>query len=238
MLKAVIFDMDGVLVNSEPLHYEADRRMLARLGVEVGDGYLDRFVGASDSEMWAAIFADFGAVPGPGDDPDAVIEPSSGIGPDTDLESVLRAQKSLKLKLLKASDLEPIEGIPKLLSTLKKRGIPLAIASSSPSIFIKTMTEKLGISRFFDLRVSGENAERGKPAPDVYLKAAERLGVAPESCAAIEDSRNGVLAAKAAGMKCVGFKNPASGEQDLSAADRTVGDIREISPEFLASLWD
>lgn len=91
------------------------------------------------------------------------------------------------------------------------------------------MLDKFGLLDAFNCIVSGEEVDRGKPAPDVYLKAAELLGSEPASCMVLEDARHGIAAAKAAGMQCIGFVNPNSGNQDLSAADYVVRSIAEVS---------
>ena len=125
--------------------------------------------------------------------------------------------------------MEPIDGIRELLAELKALNIPAAIASSSPPVFIKAVLRKFDLLDHFECVVSGEEVERGKPAPDVYLKAAELLGVKPQDCMVLEDARHGVAAAKAAGMKCIGFVNPNSGNQDLSQADYVVHAVSEVA---------
>ena len=215
-MNAVIFDMDGVLLDSEPLHAQADREMLGRLGIEVEPGYLDRFVGVTAPVMWAEIL-----------DEKRV---------SADLGELLNASLSIKLKLLKKGDYAPIEGVVPLLAELYRKHVPVVIASSSPGIFIKEAVKKLGISRYVRDWVSAESVPKSKPEPDVFLKAAERLELGPEQCVVIEDSTNGVLAARRAGMKCVGFRNPNSGNQDVSKADLVVGSMAEVTFEALKKL--
>lgn len=215
-MKAAIFDMDGVIIDSEPLHYLSDTTLLKRLGVEVPENYLDKYVGVTNPVMWKEIIKDF-AIP-------------------KDLQEILNTQKSLKLKLLKNGDYKAIEGIPELLKDLYKHRIPIAIASSSSSMFIKEVIKILKIGKYIDIYVSGENVERSKPEPDIFLKAAEVLQLKSDGCVVIEDSKNGVIAAKNAGMKCIGFQNPNSGTQDLSQADIVVSGIREITIERMTRL--
>ncbi len=216
-MKAVIFDMDGVLVDSEPLHYESDLELLKRLGVTVPEGYLDQFVGVTNAVMWEKIAADYSI--------------------DKNIEEILNAQLSLKLKMLKKADLKPIDGIPELLKRIRLTDYPIAVASSSSAIFIKQVLAKIGLDYYFDVFVSGESVPRSKPEPDVFLKAAAALGVNPEDCVVIEDSRNGTLAAKRAGMKCVGYRKPHPGNQDLSAAGLIVEDFKTVDIKTLQSLW-
>ncbi len=215
-MKAAIFDMDGVIIDSEPLHYLSDTTLLKRLGVEVPDTYLDKYVGVTNPVMWKELIKDF-AIP-------------------KDLQEILNAQKSLKLKLLKKGDYKAIQGIPELMKDLYRHRVPIAIASSSSSMFIKEVIKILKIGKYIDIYVSGENVERSKPEPDIFLKVAELLQLNAQGCVVIEDSKNGVIAAKKAGMKCIGFQNPNSGAQDLGKADLVVGSIREITIEQMSAL--
>lgn len=216
-MKAVIFDMDGVLIDSEPLHFQSDTALLKKMGVEIPDGYLEKYVGVTNPVMWKAIIAEFNLEKG--------------------LAEILNLQLSLKLKLLKQGDYKPIEGIPELLNELYIQDIPVAVASSSSSIFIKEVIKKLHLEKYIALWVSGENVEHSKPEPDVFLKAAELLGVIPEKCVVIEDSKFGVLAAKKALMKCIGFRNLNSGNQDLAKADLVVDRIHDISLKEMEKLF-
>lgn len=215
-MKAVIFDMDGVLVDSEPLHYESDSELLRRLGISVPDGYLDRFIGMSNPAIWEAIASEFKI--------------------QKDVREILNAQLSLKLKLLKRAEVKPIDGIPELLKEIRRAGLPVAVASSSSAIFIKEVLKRIGVDRLIDGFVSGESVANSKPEPDVFLKAAEFLGVLPADCVVIEDSKNGTIAAKRAGMKCVGFNNPHPGNQDLSAADLIIDDFRKLNLKALSAV--
>ena len=124
--------------------------------------------------------------------------------------------------------LEPVTGIPGLLAEIKDAGLKLGLASSSGRDFIEIVLTKLDILDYFDVIVSGEEVEKSKPDPDIFLKTAGNLGVNPEDCLVIEDSRHGVKAAILAGMKCIGFRNPNSGTHDLSLADAVVHSITDI----------
>lgn len=215
-MKAVIFDLDGVIIDSEPLHFLSDKTLLEKLEIKVPENYLDTFIGVTNPVMWKEIINEFNI--------------------QKDLQEILNLQLSLKLKLLKKSTLAAIEGIPQLLNELYIQDIPVGIASSSSSIFIKEVINKLHVRKYISLWVSAENVEKSKPEPDVFIKAAELLGISPEQCIVIEDSKNGVIAAKKAGMKCIGFKNPNSGNQDLSKADSIVASIHEITLKGMEKL--
>ena len=205
-MKAVIFDLDGVLIDSEPLHALADNQLLINSGIHVPDNYFDRFVGVTNREMWEKIKNDYSI--------------------KLSIEELMELQMPLKLKLLEEMDFKPIKGITELLEDLKKRNIPMAIASSSPRQFIEKVLQKIGVKQYFTILISGEEVERGKPEPDIFLKAAELLNVKPDACIVIEDSASGTIAAKRAGMKCIGYKNESSGNQDLSNADFIVYEIK------------
>jgi HAD superfamily hydrolase (TIGR01509 family) len=206
-MKAVIFDLDGVLIDSEPLHAMADNQLLINSGIHVPDNYFDRFVGVTNREMWGKIKNDYSII--------------------LSIEELMELQMPLKLKLLEEMDFKPIQGIIELLEDLKERNIPMAIASSSPRQFIEKVLEKIGVMQYFTILVSGEEVERGKPEPDIFLKAAELLNVEPVACIVIEDSASGTIAAKRAGMKCIGYRNVNSGNQDLSNADLIIYEIKK-----------
>jgi beta-phosphoglucomutase family hydrolase len=208
MTKAFIFDMDGVIIDSEPIHFEVDQITAKHFGVDMTREDLERFVGMTNPEMWTIIRQEHGI-------------------PHT-VDEIIAFQSVRKRQYLDEADIGPIPGIVELLEELRRNRIAIGLASSSPRSFIEAVLAKFGIRGYFTCVVSGEEVPAGKPAPDIYLETARRLGVSPEQCVVLEDSRNGVLAAKRAGMRCIGFTNPNSGQQDLSAADRTVSTIHEI----------
>jgi HAD superfamily hydrolase (TIGR01509 family) len=207
-MKAVIFDMDGVIIDSEPLHAIADNQILKDSGITAPDGYFDRFAGWTNQSMWDEIMKDYKL-------------PISQ-------EEISELQLPLKIKLLQEGDYRPIAGIIELMERILELGFPMAIASSSPVQFIEAVIEKLGLRKYIRYWLSGEDVINSKPAPDIFLKVAEVLNVDPGECLVIEDSASGVAAAKRAGMKCIGYQNPNSGQQDLSGADQTIKYISQI----------
>lgn len=207
-MKAFLFDMDGVIIDSEPLHFEVEMMTMDYLGLTATKEYLEQFVGMTNPEMWKRVKEEHQV-------------------PHT-VEQIIDYQIAKKLNHLDKADLEPIDGILELIQDLQTNGIAIGLASSSPRSFIERVLTKFQINQHFNSIVSGEEVANGKPAPDVYLEAARVLGVSPEDCYVLEDSRNGVLAAKKAGMRCIGYRNPNSGNQDLSAADVVVDSIRDI----------
>ncbi len=204
-IRAVIFDLDGVLIDTEPLHALADTRILNEAGIHPPAGYFDRFVGWTNRAMWDQIKKEY---------------------PLTSCyEELTERQLALKLALLDETDYEPVSGIPGLLESVKSMHIPMAIASSSPVQFIEAVIEKLRIGEYFSFRISGDEVEHSKPEPDIFLKAAGLLGIDPADCLVIEDSESGTIAAKKAGMRCIGYRNENSGQQDLSGADLVIDAI-------------
>ena len=215
-MQAVIFDMDGVLIDSEPLHYETDKELLKELNISVPGNYLEKFVGMTNPVMWYQILKEFNL--------------------KNNVQEILQKQLSLKIKLLDESNYHPIHGITELLLCLKEKNITMAVASSSSIIFIKAVLKKLNIEKYFKFYISGEEINKSKPEPDIFLKASEMLQIEPKECIVIEDSKNGVIAAKRAGMKCIGFINKNSGNQDLSQASLTIADFTALTYEKLQSL--
>jgi HAD superfamily hydrolase (TIGR01509 family) len=207
-MKAIIFDLDGVLIDSEPLHWMADNKLLMDLGIYPPENYFDRFVGWTSEAMWEEIRNDYHL--------------------NINYEELMELHMTIKLKLLQESEYKPIPGIIGLLEGIKMMQIPMAIASSSPKLFIEAVIEKISIRKYFTKYLSGEEVQRSKPEPDIFLKIAELLEVNPAECIVIEDSTSGTIAAKKAGMKCIGYRNVNSGNQDLSNADFIVNNIEEI----------
>ena len=124
-----------------------------------------------------------------------------------------------------------------MVANLNKQGFLLALASSSPHVQIDYILNKFELKRYFHTIVSGEDVEAGKPHPEIFLKAAELVGARPDSCVVIEDSYHGVTAAKKANMKCIGFINPNSGNQDLSQADMLISSFKDLSAISINQLF-
>jgi beta-phosphoglucomutase family hydrolase len=217
MLKAVIFDMDGVIIDSEPAHLRVCLELFKKLNIDLSEEEYGRFIGVSNTSMWTTLKQMYGLA--------------------QTIQELAEQQARANIDDFKNGDDKPMPGILELLSNLKKEGIKIGLASSSPLETINLILEKFEIKDYFDAVVSGENLKRGKPAPDIYLKAAEMLSVFPENCIAIEDSNHGVCAAKSAGMKCVGFQNTNSGNQDLSDSDLKVDSIEKLHTVVLWKLF-
>lgn len=218
VLKAVLFDMDGVLVDSEVLHGKAAVNTLEQVGLAVTLEYCFKFIGSTTSKMMQTIINEFNL-------------------PCT-LEQLLTLYREEKHKLLETEGYDRIPYTKDLIISLKERGIKLAIASSSTLDEIHYVTNSFGIHSYFDKIISGATLEHPKPAPDIYLKAASELGVERDECLVIEDSMFGVMAAVAASMPVIGFINKNSGNQDLSKADILIEGFEEIDLHFLNQVYN
>ncbi len=203
MKSAVIFDMDGVLVDSEPIYLRSNERIFAGLGIRVPREDYQEFVGTSADRMWTTLKQRF-----------HLREPVKTL--------VHREYDGFLDELVRLDSLPPIAGVEQLVRELQALPVRLAVASSSFRKVVEAVLAKSGLAAFFEVTVCGEDVERGKPDPDIFLKTADHLGVPPAQCLVIEDSPRGIVGAKAAGMRTVGFQNPNSGEHDLSGADLVI----------------
>jgi HAD superfamily hydrolase (TIGR01509 family) len=216
MIKAVIFDMDGVIIDSEPFHWEVNKRIFKSLGIDVSDEEYYRYIGVSNTNMWTAI--------------------RHGHGLRQSVGELVEMQVNGNVEFMKRERVDPVDGVIALIVALKEAGLLLGIASSSPHRIIELVLEKFSLRRYFNGVVSGEDFKNGKPAPDIFLAAAAMLKVSPGECVVIEDATHGVEAAKAARMKCIGFKNIHSPGQKLGKADMIVDDFKVLGASDVLSL--
>ena len=198
-MKAVIFDMDGVLVNTEPLHFRCWRAIFADDGIDLDYDVYKRCIGSTMTYLLQLIRENYDkSFP--------------------DKQAVFDRMAAKKDELIAKEGYPRLPGLTELVHRLHGAGYLLAVASSSPMHHIDQAIGELGLAECFDAKISGENVEHPKPAPDTFLTAAKALDVDPADCLVVEDSTNGGKAAKAAGMPCVWFHNPDSGEQDIPQA--------------------
>jgi HAD superfamily hydrolase (TIGR01509 family) len=152
-------------------------------------------------------------------------------------EELMRKEYSLyKEHLINANDLQPIEGVVELINNLYKNNFTLVLASSSRMETIDIVLNKFKLAEFFIAKVSGSELAHSKPHPEIFLRSAQLIKSKPQECIVIEDSKNGVTAARAAGMKCIGFLNPNSGDQDLKSADMVIRSFKELNADTVKSL--
>ncbi len=212
--KAVIFDMDGVLIDSEPAYLEMNRKMFAEYGIEMDDEDYKALVGLPSVPMWTMLKKKYSL--------------------KNEVSEFLKIEKRRMLEILDSDVISgPIEGITELLQSLKEKNAKLSVASSSARENIDFILSKLKLTGFFDFVISGEEVTNGKPAPDIFLKVSERLNVIPGKCYVIEDSANGIKAAGSAGMHCIGFSNNETNTQDLSGSEIILKNFSSINREIL-----
>jgi len=215
---AVIFDFDGIVLDSETPEYESHRRIYERCGVTLT---IDEWCGVigtwseGHDEQWFVRLCE-----------------RSAQAPARD--EYFAERRRIFDEIVPA---DPMRGVPELLAALRQASIPTAIASSAPAHWVAGAVERLGIRPLFDAVVTGDEVARRKPAPDVYLEAARRLGVDPRRSIAIEDSGPGITAARAAGMKAVAIPHWLTERHDLTDADLTVAHAGELTLARLGTLF-
>ena len=211
MIEAVVFDLDGVLLDSEEIWDRAREELARERGGRWHDQAQRDMMGMSSTE-WSRYMHDVIGLPEP---------------PEEINREVVR-----RLTELYRDELPAIPGAREVVERLAARW-PLGLASSSNRELIDLVLELLGVQHLFRATVSSEEVARGKPAPDVYLEAARRLGVDPATAAAVEDSHNGLLSAKAAGMRVLAIPNAHFPPDDdaLAAADVVLDSLAELTAE-------
>lgn len=211
MYKAVIFDMDGVLIHSEPVYLALIDKIYEELGVTLTEEEKLTALGGNANEWWAQIIQRFGLT--------------------ATTEELVSKEKAGCLRFLESPEAANhlFDGMTDTIKALKARGYKLAVASASPESAIAQVIAHAGLENTFDALVSTwhDAVKHGKPAPDVFLYAAECLGEEPENCMVVEDSTRGIAAGKAAGMPVIAFLS-APGEIDTSQADYAIHDYSEF----------
>lgn len=209
MLKAVIFDLDGVISDTQNLHSEIEVAIFRKYGVEVSKKRInEKYAGVPCKDFFREIFA------------------QNNIS--TDIEKVVKEKQDLMLRRSKGNIL-PMPGALKLIAEADQRGLGMAVATSSPKKLADLILTELDLTNVFKTVVTIEDVKNGKPDPEIFLLAAKKLGVKPQECIVIEDGRSGMLAAKRAGMRCVGLVKDKS-KKDYSA-DILVESLNEINDE-------
>ena len=204
MPRPVVFDLDGVLVDSEPLYERAMQAYAAELGREDAAELYDLTLGRREADFMPDVASRVGL---------AVDEVRHGL-----------EQATLPL----IAELEPMPFAAEAIATLRGEGRPVAVATSSTASFARAALREIEL----DALVTGDEVARGKPDPELYLLAAERLGVEPGGCIAIEDTPAGVAAARGARMTCIAIPHALSPAAGLGGADAIVGDLREALAEI------
>lgn len=214
-LHAAIFDMDGLIADTEPVMRLAVNAALAPYGVQVGEEGWARMVGKRGIENFTDL------------------KEMHGLHPEPD--ELLRAKNAAYHRLLR-ENVAPMPGVYEAIETCKAQGLKLALASSASAQDIAIVLEALRLDGAFEEVVSGDDVIKGKPDPQIFLLAAARMGVEPPRCVVLEDTAYGVTAAKAGGMRCIAVPNYFTSDQDFSRADAVLSSLVSFSPAVLQGL--
>lgn len=220
MLKAIIFDMDGVIVDSEVIHYEADKKMLKEgFNINLQYDYYNKYIGGTVSNLWKGIIRDFN------------IQNEDEYSLNTYADKILE-------KMLEKEGYPAVAGVVPFIKKIKEEyNLKLAVASSSSMSRIKKNLKNLGIDSYFEVITSGQDMGVSKPNPAVFLEAARLLQVSPKECVIIEDSYNGIQAAKNGNFTSLGFINPNSGNQKLNDANAVFEDFSNLDMNFINLIY-
>ena len=217
MLKAVLFDMDGVIVDTEPLHRKAYFKMFEEVKIDVNEELYDSFTGQATLPICRTLCEHFSL---------------------TDAPEHLVATKRKHFKYLFENDtsLDLLDGVYDLIKNYYENDLTLVLASSASMPNINRIFDRFDLNKYFKAKISGADLKASKPHPEIFIKAAALAGQPTENCMVIEDSTNGIKAAKAANIYCVGFKSPHSVNQDYTKADKVITSFDEIRYEKLTDL--
>lgn len=217
MIQTVIFDMDGVIVDTEPVHRYAYFKQFEELNIEVTEAMYTSFTGFSTKNTFQTLKEQFQL--------------------QHEVEDLIQRKRNIFNDAFDTkADLELLEGVRNLIEDLYQNGIQLILASSASKVTIDRVFTRFGLYDFFTHIVSGEDFPKSKPHPAIFEHAAS-LSMAPkENCIVIEDSTNGVKAAKAAGIYCVGYESEHSKDQNLDEADKVITHFKELNADLVKIL--
>ena len=217
MQKAVLFDMDGVIVDTEPLHCKAYYKMFDAVNISVSDELYESFTGQSTINICKQLCDIFKLSESP--------------------ETLVQLKRDFFKELFfNDESLDLIDGVLDLIKEYHKNGITMVLASSASMVTINNVFNRFNLNQYFIAKLSGADLKASKPHPEIFIKAAIASGYSKNECLVIEDSTNGIKAAKTAGIYCIGFKSPHSKNQVYSEADKTISNFEEISFKKVSQL--
>jgi beta-phosphoglucomutase family hydrolase len=214
LIKAVIFDLDGVIAETEHVHIQAEIETMLKHGVKITENELHQYTGTTAKQMFTNLMGKYRL--------------------NVTFDEIFNEKEEIMFRLLE-KEVQPTNGVIGLLRRLKQMKIKLGIASSSNKRLIEYVLKKLEITPLFESVVGAEDIVNSKPNPEIFLTCARKLHADPKECLVVEDSKLGVEGAKKAGMKCLGYRNPNSGNQDLSEADMATSDFSKLDIQTLLS---
>jgi HAD superfamily hydrolase (TIGR01509 family) len=216
MINAIIFDMDGVIVDSEKHWTSLEEPFLRKLISDSYDAYHKDIVGRSVADIYLYLATNFN-IP-------------------IDNDEFLRLYDEMAVTVYEnLANLLP--GVMDFIKLLKKENFTLALTSSSPMFWVSMAVKRFELKQYFEKVISADEiGSKGKPAPDIYIHTLKQLYKKPTECLAIEDSKNGVISAKQAGIKCVGLRNGFNDDQDLSSSDIMIDSFGELSIDTIRTL--
>lgn len=209
MLKAVLFDMDGVIVDTEPLHHKAYFKMFKEVKIDVSEELYQSFTGQSTINICKFLCNHF-----------ELTQPPE--------ELVQLKRNAFKHLFFNDPDLELIEGVRDLIENYYYNNLTLILASSASMYTINNVFSRFDLNKYFKAKLSGADLKESKPHPEIFINAALASGYNKENCMVIEDSTNGIKAAHDAGIYCVGYKSKHSKNQDYSLANKIISNFTQI----------
>lgn len=212
LARHVVFDLDGVIVDSEPIHERANDQLMATFGEPMDEALRLDMMGRRVRELTDTLAERFGKPP----------------------EKVLAAREAIFWRLLEDGGVRPMPGLVTAIARLEGAGLVLAVATSGTRAYVELVLHRLGVRGAFRAVVSGEDVTFGKPHPESYLRAAALLAATPADCVALEDTVHGVTAARAAGMHAVAVPNAMTAGMDFSGAEAVVADLEAAAGYVLA----
>lgn len=219
MLKAVLFDMDGVIVDTEPLHHKAYKQMFSKVGIEVSSSMYEGFTGQSTYDICKQLCSHFELKQNP--------------------QELVQLKRDFFTKLFfEDDDLQLINGVEQLIKNYFDNGLTLILASSASMFTINNVMKRFNLDPYFSEKLSGADLKASKPHPEIFINAAKAARVLQNECFVIEDSTNGIKAAKGAGIFCVAYKSEHSKNQDYTLADMVISDYNEISFDRIKSTFN